>query len=66
MANAAMDRIINKSYRIILDGESYRKNFTPKYDFGGDKSDKKIYSYYDKNSIKPLNQLKYFYFNNYT
>lgn len=42
MANAAMDRIINKSYRIILDGESYRKNFTPKYDFGGDKSDKKI------------------------
>ena len=35
MANAAMDRIINKSYRIILDGESYRKNFTPKYDFGG-------------------------------
>jgi len=42
MANAAMDRIINNSYRIILDGESYRKKFTPKYDFGGDKLDKKI------------------------
>lgn len=42
MANAAMDRIIHQSYRIILDGESYRKNFTPKYNFGGDKADKKI------------------------
>jgi DNA replication protein DnaC len=42
MANAAMDRIIHQAYRIILDGESYRKNFTPKYNFEGDKSDKKI------------------------
>lgn len=42
MANAAMDRIIHQSYRIILDGESYRKIFTPKYNFGGDKADKKI------------------------
>ena len=27
MANAAMDRIINKAYRIVLEGESYRKKF---------------------------------------
>ncbi len=31
MANAALDRVVNKSYRIILEGESYRKNFTPKF-----------------------------------
>ena len=30
MANAAMDRIINKAFRVILDGETYRKNFIPK------------------------------------
>jgi DNA replication protein DnaC len=30
MANAALDRIINKAYRVILDGESYRKKFIPK------------------------------------
>jgi DNA replication protein DnaC len=30
MANAALDRIINKAYRIVLDGESYRKKFIPK------------------------------------
>lgn len=30
MANAAMDRIINKAIRVVLDGDSYRKNFTPK------------------------------------
>ena len=30
MANAAMDRIVNKAFRVILDGESYRKKFTPK------------------------------------
>lgn len=30
MANAAMDRIIHKAFRVILDGETYRKNFTPK------------------------------------
>jgi DNA replication protein DnaC len=29
MANAAMDRILSKSYKIILEGESYRKRFTP-------------------------------------
>lgn len=38
MANAALDRIVNKSYRIILEGESYRKNFTPKFKIGGDKT----------------------------
>ena len=32
MANAAMDRIINKAFRVILDGETYRKNFIPKID----------------------------------
>lgn len=37
MANAALDRIVNKSYRIILDGESYRKNFTPKLQIEEDK-----------------------------
>jgi len=30
MANAALDRIINKAYRVVLDGESYRKKFIPK------------------------------------
>ena len=30
MANAALDRIINRAYRIVLDGESYRKKFIPK------------------------------------
>jgi len=37
MANAALDRIVNKAYRIVLEGESYRKNFTPKFAMGGDK-----------------------------
>jgi DNA replication protein DnaC len=37
MANAAMDRIINKAYRIVLEGESYRKKFTPKFDKESDK-----------------------------
>ena len=37
MANAALDRIVNKSYRIVLEGESYRKNFTPKFKIGDDK-----------------------------
>ncbi len=31
MANAALDRIINRSFRLILTGESYRKKFIPKY-----------------------------------
>jgi len=30
MANAAMDRIVNKAFRVILEGESYRKKFIPK------------------------------------
>jgi DNA replication protein DnaC len=30
MANAALDRIVHNSFSIILDGESYRKNFVPK------------------------------------
>ena len=34
MANAAMDRIINRAIRIVLDGESYRKKFTPKVSKG--------------------------------
>ena len=34
MANAAMDRIINRAIRIVLDGESYRKKFTPKISKG--------------------------------
>jgi DNA replication protein DnaC len=35
MANAALDRIVHNSFSIILDGESYRKNFTPKLPKGG-------------------------------
>ena len=31
MANAALDRIVNNSYRVVLEGDSYRKNFTPKF-----------------------------------
>jgi DNA replication protein DnaC len=30
MANAALDRIVHNSFCVILEGESYRKNFTPK------------------------------------
>jgi DNA replication protein DnaC len=32
MANAALDRIVNKAYRIVLDGDSYRKKLIPKFD----------------------------------
>ena len=31
MANAALDRVVNKAYRIVLDGQSYRKKFIPKF-----------------------------------
>ena len=27
MANAALDRIVNNAYRLVLEGDSYRKNF---------------------------------------
>ena len=37
MANAALDRIVNNAYRIVLEGESYRKNFTPKFKIEDDK-----------------------------
>ena len=37
MANAALDRIVNKAYRIVLEGESYRKKFIPKFKIEGDK-----------------------------
>ncbi|MGL6124461.1 MAG: IS21-like element helper ATPase IstB [Shewanella sp.] len=37
MANAALDRVVNKAYRIVLDGASYRKNFIPKFNKGDDK-----------------------------
>jgi DNA replication protein DnaC len=30
MANAALDRVVHNSFCIVLDGESYRKNFIPK------------------------------------
>jgi DNA replication protein DnaC len=40
MANAALDRIVNKAYRIVLDGESYRKNFIPKIQMEDDKMKK--------------------------
>lgn len=31
MANAALDRVVNKAYKIVLDGPSYRKKFIPKF-----------------------------------
>ena len=31
MANVALDRIVNKAYMVVLEGESYRKNFTSKF-----------------------------------
>ena len=37
MANAALDRIVNSAYRIILEGESYRKKVTPKFNMEDDK-----------------------------
>ena len=40
MANAALDRVVNNAYRIVLEGESYRKKFTPKFTKGDDKMQK--------------------------
>lgn len=37
MANAALDRIVNNSYRVVLEGDSYRKKFIPKFEIEGDK-----------------------------
>ena len=37
MANAALDRVVNKAYKIILDGPSYRKKFIPKFNVEDDK-----------------------------
>ena len=31
MANAALDRIVNKAYKLVLDGPSFRPNFIPKF-----------------------------------
>jgi DNA replication protein DnaC len=48
MANAALDRIVNNAYRLVLEGDSYRKNFIPKFkteDNGLKKSDSKNSSF---------------------
>ena len=37
MANAALDRIVNNAYRVVLEGDSYRKNFIPKFKMEDDK-----------------------------
>ena len=37
MANAALDRIVNNAYRLVLEGDSYRKNFIPKFKTEDDK-----------------------------
>ena len=34
MGNAALDRVANKAYRIVLDGDSYRKKCIPKFNAG--------------------------------
>jgi DNA replication protein DnaC len=41
MANAALDRIVNNSYRVVLEGDSYRKNFIPKFKIEDDKMQQK-------------------------
>jgi DNA replication protein DnaC len=40
MANAALDRIVNNAYRVVLEGESYHKNFIPKFTEEDDKMKK--------------------------
>ena len=40
MANAALDRVVNSAYRIVLEGESYRKKFIPKFTKEDDKMKK--------------------------
>ena len=42
MANAALDRIVNNSYRVVLEGDSYRKNFTPKFKMEDDNMIQKV------------------------
>lgn len=37
MANAALDRVVNKAYKIVLDGPSYRERFIPKFNKESDK-----------------------------
>jgi len=41
MANAALDRIVNNAYRVVLEGDSYRKNFIPKFKMEDDKLQQK-------------------------
>lgn len=41
MANAALDRIVNNAYRVVLEGDSYRKNFIPKFKMEDDKVQQK-------------------------
>ncbi len=36
MANAALDRVVHKSFCIVLEGESYRKNAIPKINYKGE------------------------------
>ena len=40
MANAALDRIVNNAYRLVLEGDSFRKNFIPKFIQEDDKMQK--------------------------
>ena len=40
MANAALDRIVNNAYRLVLEEDSFRKNFIPKFIQEDDKMQK--------------------------
>ena len=42
MANAALDRIVNSAYRLVLDSDTFRKNFIPKFTKEDDKMQKVI------------------------